>query len=498
MSRVRKFFEQHSAVILVIDADTGHIVDANKAATQFYGWSLEALKEMNIQQINTLPLEIVKVKMAETISSEKGGHFEFEHRTADGSVRHVEVFSNSIKSARKNYIYSIIHDITARKHAEEALYESEYQLRMVIEHAPAALAMFDNDMRYIVVSRRYLKDYGLEGRDLRGHSHFEIFPDLPERWKIANRRGLEGEIVEVEEDCHQWPDGSIKWARWGIRPWYNKEGDIGGIVLFTEDITERKHAVRQLQILNQELEQRVESRTRELQETQLKYLHAEKLSAIGQLSASIAHEFNSPLQGVMTILKGMQKTVSLEGKDKELLELAIGESERMKNLIRSLQAFNRPSSGRKVLIDVHESLDSLLLLSKADLRRKNIRTILHYSERLPLIKVIPDQIKQVFLNLLNNAADACYQKGGGVITISTYRDTSRVAVAISDTGIGIKPQQMDQIFRPFYTTKPEVKGTGLGLSVCHGIVQSHQGEIRVESEPGKGATFTVFWPINEN
>lgn len=98
------------------------------------------------------------------------------------------------------------------------------------------------------------------------------------------------------------------------------------------------------------------------------------------------------------------------------------------------------------------------------------------------------------LNLLSNAADAC-QQSGGVVTVSTWQENDRVAIAIKDTGIGIQPGQMELLFQSFYTTKPEVKGTGLGLSVCHGIVKNHQGEIRVESQPQKGATFTVFLPI---
>jgi signal transduction histidine kinase/AmiR/NasT family two-component response regulator len=267
------------------------------------------------------------------------------------------------------------------------------------------------------------------------------------------------------------------------------------------EILERNHAEEalrqseaQLQVMNEDLERKVEQRTQELQEKQLQYLHAEKLSAIGRLSASIAHEFNNPLQGIMAILKGLKKRAILEEEDKKLLDAAIDESVRIKNLIRSLQDFNRPSAGKKVLMDVQKSIDSLLLLSKSDFKRKRLSVAVNYAERLPHIFAVPDQIKQVFLNLLTNAADACIQPGG-VITISSWQQENSVAVAIKDTGIGINSEIVDLIFQPFYTTKPEVKGTGLGLSICHGIVQSHQGEIRVDSQPGQGATFTVLLPI---
>ena len=146
-------------------------------------------------------------------------------------------------------------------------------------------------------------------------------------------------------------------------------------------------------------------------------------------------------------------------------------------------------------MDLHQSLDALLLLQKSDLNGRRITVVRNYAEQLPQILVVPDQIKQVLLNLLANAADACPQSGG-VITISTWQKGESVAVAIKDTGTGINPEDMEQIFQPFYSTKGEAKGTGLGLSVSHGIIQDHQGEIQVESPPGEGATFTILLPIN--
>jgi CheY-like chemotaxis protein len=156
----------------------------------------------------------------------------------------------------------------------------------------------------------------------------------------------------------------------GILAVGNREGgytqaEQGALEALTPSIVEafmRKRAQEELRILNEELEKRVEERTLKLKETQKQYLHAEKLSAIGKFSASIAHEFNNPLQSVMTLLKGLKQRGVFEKDDKELLDLAINESVRMKNLIRSLQDFNRPSSDRKTLMDVHQCLNAILML----------------------------------------------------------------------------------------------------------------------------------------
>jgi signal transduction histidine kinase len=137
----------------------------------------------------------------------------------------------------------------------------------------------------------------------------------------------------------------------------------------------------------------------------------------------------------------------------------------------------------------------VLLLNKSDFSKKEISIELDYAPHLPQVEAISDQIKQVFFNLLANAADAC-SPGGGRITIRTWQENEEmVAVSFQDTGVGIRPEDMDFIFQPFYTTKAEVKGTGLGLSVSYGIIQQHQGEVRVASQPHCGATFTVILPI---
>ena len=130
------------------------------------------------------------------------------------------------------------------------LRESQKRLELFVEHAPAALAMFDRAMRYVQVSHRWLADYGLDQRDVRGISHYEVFPQMPSQWKDAHRRGLEGEVLQGHSDRFERADGSVQWVRWETRPWYEASGAIGGIVIFTEDVTERKRAEDALRLNN--------------------------------------------------------------------------------------------------------------------------------------------------------------------------------------------------------------------------------------------------------
>ena len=407
--------------------------------------------------------------------------------------RWYEVYSHQVSPGK---FAVFLTDITERKQAQGMMIQQmacfpEQNPNPVLRCSPGGILMYTN-----IPAAQWLATLDRQADD------FNSLPDsLREAVVEACRHG---HTVDVEFTN---PAGRT----FGISIIQPPEQDF--VHLYAIDLTDRKQAqeareqsnrelIHQLRKI-EELNRRLKTTNRLLEEKRLEaaiaqkqVLHSEKLSAIGQLSASISHEFNNPLQSIMTILQGFKKWRGLDEQDRVLLDLVISESQRMKNLILSLKDFNRPSSGKKIFMDVHASLDSLLLLCKSDFKHKKISVVLDYDWRLPHILAIPDQIKQVFLNLLNNAADACLQTGG-VITISTCHDEERVAVAIKDNCVGIEPEKMDLIFQPFYSTKSAAKGTGLGLSVCHGIIQNHHGEIRVESQPGAGSTFTVLLPINE-
>ena len=409
----------------------------------------------------------------------------------------VPVFSQGAE--RPSEVYTVFEDITDRKEAEATLRKNERTMRALINSANESIWLFGLDGEILAANDTAARRMGATVEEVVGKKWQGL---VPEDLRISRAERIDEVVRTGLPLCFEDRRAGMLFEH-NAYPVREENGVITAVAFFSSDITERrladeilKQSQNQLRALNNELEQRIEQRTLELQEAQAKVLHAEKLSAIGKLSASIAHEFNNPLQGIQAVLRGLKKRATMEPEDRELLTEAIEESDRMKDLIRSLQEFNSPSTGRKRLVDVHKTIDSLLLLYKSDFKSKRISIVLDYAEFLPQVEAVSDQIKQVFLNLLTNAADACHRPGG-VITVSTRKeDENRVAVTIKDTGVGIHPADRELIFQPFYTTKSQVKGTGLGLSVSFGIVKNHHGEIRVESEPGKGSAFTVVLPVN--
>ncbi|MDD2462645.1 MAG: PAS domain S-box protein [Desulfobulbus sp.] len=504
-------FESASDALLYLNAETGQILQANQQALELYGYNQQQLLAMDVSELAADRDESRQLLM--TIDKRSKTYFFIPlrlHRKIDGFFFPAEITGRFVPYKDGTKLLLAVRDISKRVATEMALRASEHQLQ---EHAENLLSisqaldsvglivceLFEDDARIKVFNIGAEKLFGYKCEEVVGKSAGMIYPPenlsfMPERVRELSMgktmRSLD--VTLVRRSGKRFP------AVVSIHPFSWSEGRCSKVVGIVQDISELMQAQTQLEAINMNLERRVEERTRELQETQRQYIHAEKFSALGKLSASIAHEFNNPLHAILVILKGLQKRAILEPEDKQLLKAAIGEGERIRSLIRSLQEFNRPSAGKTSLVDVHHALDSILLLCKSDFKKKRITVERHYAKDFPRIVAISDQIKQVFLNLFNNAADACQSQRKSRITITTREEQDMVAIAIADTGCGIEPENLESIFEPFYTTKAAVKGTGLGLPVCHGIITNHGGTITVESHPGAGTTFTLRLPIQGN
>ena len=231
-----------------------------------------------------------------------------------------------------------------------------------------------------------------------------------------------------------------------------------------------------------------------LQATQVKLIHSEKMGALGRLIASISHEINNPLQsiqGCLTLAKEELESPIRPEKIERYLDIAEDEIERIATIVRRVREFYRPSGQEHAPTDIHQTLESVLELSGKELQHSYVDVARIWDPAIPQIVANPDYLKQVFLNLVINAIDA--MPNGGNLTIRTILDHKSISIEFADTGIGMSPEIQTRLFEPFFTTKAH--GSGLGLSISYGIIQEHNGQILVQSDVGKGTTFTIVLPI---
>lgn len=239
-----------------------------------------------------------------------------------------------------------------------------------------------------------------------------------------------------------------------------------------------------------DLERRVEERTRQLKEKQAQIIQAEKMAAVGRLAASMAHEINNPLQAITLHLQLIADEIQSPESEQQM-NVVQQEFNRIAGIVERLLDFQRPQVGERQPIDILATLESILTLVDKQLERTGIDLVRRLPVDLPMVAAVENQMKQVFLNLVLNAAEAMPE--GGILTIAACHEDDEIHIDFADTGPGLHEETAAHIFEPFFTTKSD--GSGLGLAISHEIVANHDGTLVVANRPGGGAVFTITLPV---
>ncbi|MCE7054660.1 PAS domain S-box protein [Algoriphagus sp. AGSA1] len=371
-------------------------------------------------------------------------------------------------------------DITDKNKIEKDLYNEKSRLNAFVTHAPAAVAMLDNNMVYIAASNQYKKDYNLQGRDIIGKSHYDVFPQTDELSRDRFERVLAGSIERKEEEKIKLPgETEERFVSWEMRPWYLHDGDVGGMMMFVQDIT------------------RMVKHTEELNKAKL--LAEEANVAKSEFLANMSHEIRTPLNGVIGFTDLVLKT-NLNETQHQYLSIVHQSGNALLSIINDILDFSKIEAGRLELdidkCDIYELCSQATDIITYQIQNKGLEMLLNMATDLPRF-VFADSVrlKQILVNLLGNSSKFTEQ---GEIElkieiIEKKGDFFKLRFSVRDTGIGIKPEKQSKIFEAFSqedsSTTKKYGGTGLGLTISNSLLRLMGSKLELESELGKGSTF---------
>jgi two-component system, cell cycle sensor histidine kinase and response regulator CckA len=544
--RFKTLFNSHSAIQAILDPDTGKVLDVNQKAADWYGWTVEELKQKYTKDINTLGPEAI-ISNLKTVPIRKQNKFVGCHRRADGSIRDVEIFRNKIELDGKAVIHVIINDVTDRLQDEEELrrltraLQATNKCNEALIHSNDEMELLQMVCNIIVETGGYrmtwvgypehdkaksisvVAEAGFVGKYIQ---NLQLsWADVPEGRGpvgIAIRTGRSSIVKNILDD----PLFEI-WRMEAVRHGYaslltlplKDESEVFGILaiysakpdafdeeettLLTSLADNLANGITMLRVHKAQVQLEAE---REKLQAQL--LHSQKMEMVGQLAGGIAHDFNNMLGVILGYAE-----MALEKKNLSLsiisdLDAIRRAALRSANLTRQLLAFARKQIALPITLDLNATVEGMLSMLKS-LIGENISLDWIPTREGDLVKIDPSQLDQILVNLCVNARDAI--TGEGTITIQTGRlcinredcqsghlcniPGDYITLAVTDNGSGIEKRHHSHIFEPFFTTKEIGKGTGLGLSTVYGIVKQNNGCITFESEWGKGTTFKINLPL---
>src|SRR5437763_5089591 len=384
---------------------------------------------------------------------------------------------NTIAAVRDNggkvvrYQRSVM-DTTGRRVMEHRLHQQQEFARRLVDNFPDLILVLDANSHYTFVSPRCLEVLGYsldETQDMQfgGRTHPEDLPAAMTVYQdmLAGRQTFASLELRIRHKQGDW-----RRIRFNFSPLADEKGNIEGVVLSGRDVTDLKRLEEQL-------------------------IQAEKLAAMGQMLAGVAHELNNPLTAILGVTELLRDRPGADDSTKRQLELTHRQARRAARIVQNLLEFSRPASPQKKPLDLNNLLERTLQLQEHSLRRNNIKVDFHPEADLPSVIGDANQLIQVFLNLITNAEQAIREvRDTGRIQIRAGRIGGQLSITVQDDGVGIRPEALPRIFDPFYTTRRPGGGTGLGLSICMSIIREHGGNIEAEVLPAGGSAFTIYLP----
>ena len=381
---------------------------------------------------------------------------------------------------------SLDRKISEIRSAQELMAQQQRLMRTILDVMPEFISLLDTRMIYQVANKAFAQYLGIPPDEISGKTDFDFFSE-----EVAEKRNLEGRDVlltgrSVEMEWTLDKGGQQRWFRVISIPVLGEAGKVIGLLRTERDVTEMRRVQEQL-------------------------IQAQKMESIGKLAGGVAHEINTPLGIILGYAQLLLEDVPGDSSMHKDLRVIEKQTQVCRKIVSDLLGFSRQTESSKREMCFNNSIMEVVTLVRHTYAMENVDILCEMDERMPIIYGDPEKLKQVWINLLNNARDAVGRNGLILVRTRLLRDDGIVRAWFADSGSGISAAHLGNVFDPFFSTKPVGSGTGLGLSVSFGIVEDHEGSIRVESPlppemaeffaektaaPGPGAVFTVDIPLD--
>ncbi len=519
-ARYRLLFDSNPHAMWVLDAETRAFLTVNDAAVASYGFSRSEFENMTIMDLS--PDEDSPLLSEDIVAVEERGDYAgfWRHRRQDGTLVDVEIISHALSFQGRPAELVLVNDITERKRAEQALLESELKYRELVENANSIILRWTPEGVITFINEFGLKFFGYSEEELLGRQLVgTIVPPTASQGSdilpLMETICLHPEEFERRVNLNMRRGGERVWVSWTNKAFFDDWGRVVEVFSVGSDITERKRAEEELERHRERLEEMVSERTAELRQAMMQLVQAEKLAALGNLVAGVAHELNTPLGNTRiaasllceqfrefagTFEAGKLRRSEMEGflsRGREAAELLERNSARAADLVGHFkQVAVDQSSARRRLFDLRQTVEEMLVTLRLTFKRTQHRIELDIPAGLEMDSY-PGPLEQVITNLVGNSLTHGFvgiEQGCIELQAQAFGE-AQVVLRCVDNGVGIPTAALHRLFEPFFTSRLGQGGSGLGLYIAYNLVTGVLGgTIEVESSPGHGATFTLTLP----